>query len=68
MTPETLRARRHALGLSQQALHDAIRAAMDEAPTPNGRSIISRWESGRVPVPSWMGVVLSYIADTRSEQ
>jgi transcriptional regulator with XRE-family HTH domain len=63
MTPETLRARRQALGLSQQALHDAIRAAMDEAPTPHGRSIISRWESGRVPVPSWMRVILTNIEE-----
>jgi transcriptional regulator with XRE-family HTH domain len=66
MTPETLRARRAALGMSQQALHDALCDAMETPRKDYGRQVVSQWENGKRPVPHWMGVLLNNIEEAHN--
>lgn len=57
MTPEELRQRRAALGLTQTGLARAF--GMD-------RITIWRYETGRVPIPGWMPWALDGLCSRRS--
>lgn len=56
MTAEEVVAARHALGLSQSALADALGLS-----PLNGRRAISRWEDGTVPVSGPAALAIRYM-------
>jgi transcriptional regulator with XRE-family HTH domain len=56
MTPADLTARREQLGYSQHEL--ARRLGVNQAS-------ISRWESGRQPIPAWLPLALEALARKR---
>lgn len=53
LTPETLKQRRHRLGLSQRALADALGMS-----GTNGERSVRRWEQGETPIPGAIGLAL----------
>lgn len=57
MTPATLRAARHALGMTQEAFAKALGVHV---------RTLSRWETG-APIPRWVGLVLRAHVPARAE-
>lgn len=57
MTPAELRSRREALGLSVAALAERLGVT---------RAAVYNWESGKRPMPQWLGLALDGIAATAS--
>ena len=68
MTGAELRERREALGLSAQAMHDALMDTLGQPRSEHGRSIMSRWEADRVSLPVWMPLVLALMALRRDQR
>ena len=57
MTPDRVREIRLALGLSQNALAEALRLG------PNGGRTVRRWESGQVPITGPASVALELMKE-----
>jgi transcriptional regulator with XRE-family HTH domain len=61
MTGAELRARREALGLTQDLMHDEMMDILGQPRSRFGASIMSRWETERVKMPVWMPLVVRIV-------
>lgn len=63
MTPETIKAARLELGLTQRGLAEALRLS-----EPYGKDVVRSWESGRRPIsgPAAVAIELMLAAANRS--